>query len=50
MTTIDQAAAEAEAMYTSGKYMDALNKVKASNDSAVKINTELKDAIAKVRK
>lgn len=50
MTAIDQAAAEAEAMLNSGKYMDALNKVKASSASAVEINTELKNAIAKVRR
>lgn len=50
MATIETAAAEAQAMYDKGAYMDALNKVKASNERAVSINTELKDAIAKVRK
>jgi hypothetical protein len=29
--------------------MDALNKVKAANERATGINTELKDAIAKVK-
>lgn len=50
MATIETAATEAQAMYDKGAYMDALNKVKASSDRATSINTELKDAIAKVRK
>lgn len=50
MSTIETAAAEAQAMYDKGAYMDALNKVKASNERAVAINTELKNAIAKVRR
>lgn len=50
MATIETSAAEAQAMYDKGAYMDALNKVKASNERAVSINTELKDAIARVRK
>jgi hypothetical protein len=35
-------------MYDKGAYMDAFNKAKAAKDSADNINTELKDAIAKV--
>ncbi|HLP74011.1 MAG TPA: hypothetical protein VK155_13985 [Bacteroidales bacterium] len=50
MATIETSATEAQSLYDGGKYMDALNKVKASNERAVSINTELKDAIAKVRK
>ncbi|HEX2968219.1 MAG TPA: hypothetical protein VHO46_03870 [Bacteroidales bacterium] len=50
MATIETAAADAQALYDKGTYMDALNKVKASNERAVSINTELKDAIAKVRR
>lgn len=50
MTTTEAAAAEAQSMYDNGSYMDALNKIKASNERAVSINTELKDAIAKVRR
>lgn len=49
MATIEAAAGEAQALYDSGAYMDALNKIKASNERAVAINTELKNAIAKVR-
>ncbi|HEX2921049.1 MAG TPA: hypothetical protein VHO50_07785 [Bacteroidales bacterium] len=50
MATTETAAAEAQTLYDNGTYMDALNKVKASNERAVSINTELKDAIAKVRR
>jgi predicted small lipoprotein YifL len=50
MAGMETAASDIEAAYNNGAYMDALNKVKASNDSAVRINTELKDAIAKVRR
>lgn len=50
MATIETAAAEAQGLYDKGAYMDAFNKVKASNERAVSINTELKDAIAKVRR
>jgi ParB-like chromosome segregation protein Spo0J len=50
MATIEAAAVEAQGLYDKGAYMDALNKVKASNERAVSINTELKDAIAKVKR
>ncbi len=50
MGTIETAATEAQAMYDKGAYMDALNKVKASSERATSINTELKDAIAKVKR
>ena len=50
MATIETSATEAQAMYDKGAYMDALNKVKASNERATSINTELKDAIAKVKR
>jgi hypothetical protein len=36
-------------MYDKGAFMDALNKVKAAKERAVAINTELKEAIAKVK-
>jgi hypothetical protein len=48
--TIEASVVEAQGMYDKGTYMDALNKVKAANDRAVGINTELKEAIAKVRR
>jgi hypothetical protein len=50
MATIEAAAVEAQGLYDKGAFMDALNKVKASNERAVSINTELKDAIAKVKR
>jgi hypothetical protein len=49
MTSIEASVAEAQALYDKGTYMDALNKVKAAKDRATAINTELKDAIAKVK-
>ena len=49
MATIEASVAEAQALYDKGSYMDALNKVKAANDKATGINTELKDAIDKVK-
>jgi hypothetical protein len=48
MTTIEASVVEAQGQYDKGSYMDALNKVKAANERATGINTELKDAIAKV--
>ena len=50
MTTIEASVVEAQGLFDKGSYMDALNKVKAASASATGINTELKDAIAKVRK
>ena len=49
MTAIETSVAEAKGMYDAGKYMDASNKMKAAKDSATRINTELNDAIAKVK-
>ncbi len=49
MTTIEASVAEAQGLFDKGSYMDALNKVKAANERATGINTELKDAIAKVK-
>jgi hypothetical protein len=48
MATIESSVAEAQGLYDKGTYMDASNKVKAASDRATAINTELKDAIAKV--
>ena len=50
MATIDATVVEAQTIYDSGAYMDALNKIKAAKERATGINTELKDAIAKVRR
>ncbi len=48
MAAIEASVADAQALYDKGTYMDALNKIKAASDKANGINTELKDAIAKV--
>jgi hypothetical protein len=49
MATIEASVVEAQALYDKGAFMDALNKVKAAKERATGINTELKDAIAKVK-
>jgi hypothetical protein len=49
MATIQASIVEAQGLYDKGAFMDADNKVKAAKERAVGINTELKDAIAKVK-
>jgi len=49
MASIEASIVEAQAKFDGGTYMDALNTVKAANERAAGINTELKDAIAKVK-
>ncbi len=49
MATIEASVVEAQASYDKGTYMDALNKVKAAKERATGINTELKEAIDKVK-
>ena len=48
METVSAASAEAQNLYVEGKYMDALNKLKAAKETADKINNDLKEAIKKV--
>jgi hypothetical protein len=50
MATINTSVADAQGLFDKGSYMDALNKIKAAKEKADGINTELKDAIAKVKK
>lgn len=50
MTVIETSVAEATTLHIGGEYMTALDKFKAANDKATRINTELKEAIAKVRR
>ena len=49
MATIEASVVEAQGLYDKGAFMDALNKVKAAKERATGINTELSDAIAKVK-
>jgi hypothetical protein len=49
LATLDTSVAEAQGMYEKGAYMDALNKVKAANDKAVSLNTEIKEVLTKAR-
>ena len=50
MATINTSVADAQALYDKGAYMDALNKIKAAKEKLTCINTELKEAIAEVKK
>lgn len=50
MATIDATVLEAQGLFNNGAFMDALNKIKAAKEKADGINTELKEAIAKVRR
>lgn len=50
MLVIEGAVAEANTMYAEGKYMAARDKVNAAIENVSAINTELKDAIAKVKR
>ncbi len=47
MATVAASVTEAQGLNDQGKYMDALNKLKAAKEKADGINTELKDAIEK---
>jgi hypothetical protein len=49
MATIETSITEAQGLFDKGSFMDADNKVKAAKERAAGINTELKDAIDKVR-
>jgi hypothetical protein len=49
MAAIEASIAEAQGLFDKGSFMDALNKVKAADAKATGINTELKDAIEKVK-
>jgi hypothetical protein len=49
MATIEASVVEAQAAYDKGNFMDASNKVKAASERATGINTELKEAIDKVK-
>ncbi len=50
MTAIEESLGETQGLLDKGAFMDALNRLRATNESAKGINTELKDAIAKVKR
>jgi hypothetical protein len=51
VTVIETSLTEAQTIFDAGtNYMQVLDKVKAANEALTAINTELKDAIAKVRR
>jgi hypothetical protein len=49
MTTVNVSVTEAQGLFDKGAYMDALNKIKAANDKATALNTEIKEALTKAR-
>lgn len=49
LATVDAAIAEAQGLFDKGAYMDALNKVKAANEKATALNTEMKEVLTKAR-
>jgi hypothetical protein len=50
MTVIEASVAEAATIFANGEFMTALDKLNAAKVNATNINTELKEAIAKVRR
>jgi hypothetical protein len=49
VATVDAAVVEAQGLFDKGSFMDALNKIKAANDKAVALNTEVKEALTKAK-
>lgn len=49
ITVIENSFAEANTLFANGSYMAAKDKVLAAKENVIKINTELTDAIAKVK-
>jgi hypothetical protein len=49
MATVDASVVEAQGLFDKGAFMDALNKIKAANDKAGSLNTEVKEALTKAR-
>jgi multidrug efflux pump subunit AcrA (membrane-fusion protein) len=50
MTVIEASVAEAATLFTNGEFMAALDKAKAAKENATTINSELKEAIEKVKR
>jgi predicted small lipoprotein YifL len=49
LNAVDASVADAQALFDKGTYMDALNKIKAANDKATSLNSEIKEALTKAR-
>jgi len=47
---VETSVAEAQTLFDAGSYLDALNKINAAKSKSVDLNTELNEAIAKVKK
>ena len=49
LTTAETALNEGKTQLEGGKYMDAVNKLKAAKETVTSVKTELENAIAKVK-
>jgi hypothetical protein len=49
LATVDASVVEAQGLFDKGSFMDALNKIKAADEKAKSLNTEIKDALTKAR-
>lgn len=49
LAAVDATVAEAQGLYDKGAYMDALNKIKAAQEKAAALNTEMKEVLTKAR-
>jgi hypothetical protein len=50
ISVVEVSAAEAQSLFDAGSYMDALNKINAAKSKSMELNTELSEAIAKVKR
>jgi hypothetical protein len=49
LAAVDATVADAQGLFDKGAYMDALNKIKAAQEKAAALNTEMKDVLTKAR-
>jgi len=49
VATVDATVVEAQGLFDKGSFMDALNKVKAADEKAKALNTEVKEVLTKAR-
>jgi len=49
LAAVDATVAEAQGLFDKGAYMDALNKIKAAQEKAAALNTEMKEVLTKAR-
>jgi hypothetical protein len=49
LAAVDATVADAQGLFDKGAYMDALNKIKAAQEKAAALNTEMKEVLTKAR-